>query len=868
MIPVANRPLMEHVVDLLRGHGFCDIVVTVAFQANAIQNYFGNGAEFGVRMVYASEEPPRGTAGSVRNAMAELHEPFLVISGDVLTDIDLGAVVDYHRRKQALATIALRSMPNPLEFGIVMTNPDGSVERFLEKPSWGEVFSDTINTGIYVFEPGIFDFIAEGVSDFSADVFPLLLGGPPLVYGFISDGYWEDIGTLQAYARAHQDILDGRVHVDLPGFSLRNGIWLGEGAEVDPAAHVQGPAIIGDYCRVDAGATLGEYTVLGRNVRVGVDAFIERAVAHDNAYLGPGVRLRGCTVGRGSDLRRGARIEEGVVLGDECFIGEHAVVHAGVKIFPFKTVEHGAIVNSSIVWESRGARHLFGRLGVSGLANVDISPELAVRLAMAFATTMPRGATVTVSRDTGRVARMLKQAVTVGLNAAGADVADLEVATVPVSRFGVRHEHSAGGVSVRSSSEDPQSVVLRFFDGNGIDLPEAAQRKVERIFYREDFRRCLAEATGDIGYPVRVPDLYARVLLGQVDNAAIRAAHFKVVLDYALGTASSIMPYVLGKLGAEVLSVNPYPTSEAAASFDRWEHAQGVSSLVRAAGAHFGAVIGPEGERITLVDDNGRTLSDREGLLALLSLVFGQGLVPGQERSLGPAGQGAARSPAGPPASPASSAPVGRPEPSAAMGTEPHGSSRQDNHGHNGLSPGDRTRRAALPVSAPSTAGKICEEAGATLVWTKLSAAHLMEVASQPGVEFAGSLDGGYIFPRFLPAYDAVATLVHTFALLAVSGAKLSDVVAGLPPVFTVHEAVVTPWEKKGLVMRSVMELSAGKPVTLVDGVKVAFPDGWSLVVPDPEEALTNVWAEGPTEAAANARAHEYARLVRGVLRV
>ncbi len=235
----------------------------------------------------------------------------------------------------------------------------------MEKPSWGQVFSDTINTGIYVLEPGIFDFIGDGVVDFSADVFPRLLGGErPLLYGCVTEGYWEDIGTLEAYSRAHQDILDGRVRVEMPGFSLGQGIWLGDGAEVDPAAVVRGPAIIGDNCRVEAGATLGEYTVLGRNVRVGADAFIERTVVHDNAYLGPGVRLRGATVGRSSELRRGARIEEGVVLGDECFIGEHAVVHAGVKVFPFKTVEHGAIVNSSIVWESRGARHLFGRHGI------------------------------------------------------------------------------------------------------------------------------------------------------------------------------------------------------------------------------------------------------------------------------------------------------------------------------------------------------------------------------------------------------------------------------------------------------------------------------------------------------------------------
>ena len=354
MIPMANRALMEHVVALLRRHGFNEIVVTVGFQANAIQTYFGNGDEFGVEIVYANEESPLGTAGSVRNAMKQLGEPFLVISGDVLTDIDLAALVNFHYKKKAVGTMALRSVANPLEFGIVMVAEDGSVERFLEKPTWGQVFSDTINTGIYVFEPEIFDYIGSGEVDFSSEVFPRLVAEGQLLYGYLTEGYWEDIGTLEAYARAHQDILDKRVYAEPPGFALSQGVWLGEGADVDPRAEIRGPAIIGDYCSVQAGATLGEYTVLGRNVRVGTDAFLERAIVHDNAYLGPGVRLSGCIVGRSSELRRGARIEEGAVIGDECFIGEHAVVHAGVRIYPFKTVEHGAIVNSSIVWESRG----------------------------------------------------------------------------------------------------------------------------------------------------------------------------------------------------------------------------------------------------------------------------------------------------------------------------------------------------------------------------------------------------------------------------------------------------------------------------------------------------------------------------------
>ncbi|MGI8753134.1 MAG: sugar phosphate nucleotidyltransferase [Acidimicrobiales bacterium] len=806
MMPIANRPMMEHIVTLLKSHGFDEIVVTVAFQANAIRTYFGNGSDFGVRMVYATEETPLGTAGSVRNAADELDEPFLVISGDVLTDVDLGGIVTAHRDRGALATLGLVSTDDPLEFGIVITRPDGSIVRFLEKPTCGQVFSDTINTGIYVLDPAIFEWIPpDEPLDFASEVFPQLLEQGRPVFGHVFDGYWEDVGTLDAYIKAHQDLLDRRVEIDIPGFRLGDGVWLGEGSEIDPEATIKGPAIIGDYCRVEAGAELATYTVLGSNVRVGADAFIERSVVHDNVYLGSGVRLRGCVVGRSSDLRRGARLEEGVVLGDECFVGRDAVINPGVKVYPFKTVERGAVVNSSIVWESRGARHLFGRLGVAGLANVDISPELAVKLAMAFGTTMKLGSTVVASRDTSRAARVLHRAVMVGLNATGVDVADLEVATVPTTRFAVRRELSSGGVSVRLDPDDPQSVIIRFFDANGIDLSEADQKKIERLYYREDFRRSLAGEIGDLRYPARTVELYTAELMATVNVDPVRAAGFKVVLDYAYGAASFVMPNVLAKLGADVLSVNPYASTRQALSFDRFEHAARVAELVRASGAQLGAVIDSDGEHLTLVDDDGHVLSDTEGLMAVLRLVLAQEL---------------------------------------------------------GNSP-----TVVLPVAIGREVEAMCADAGAVLLWSKLSTAHVMEVASDPGVDFAASGEGGYIFPSFLPAFDAVATLVQALALLAGTGTRLSAVVAELPKVRIVHGTVATPWDQKGLVMRTILEHSAGRDVVLVDGVKVLYDDGWALVLPDPDEPITHLWAEAPSDSEARSRAEEYARRIRSLVR-
>jgi mannose-1-phosphate guanylyltransferase / phosphomannomutase len=804
MLAMANRPMMEHVVHLLRQHGMSDIVVTVAFMANAVRNYFGDGSELGVRMVYATEETPLGTAGSVLNAREELDQRFLVISGDVLTDLDLSAVVDFHETKGALATLALSAVENPLEFGIVITREDGSIERFLEKPTWGQVFSDTINTGIYVLEPEIFDFIpGDRAVDFSSEVFPSVLEAGRPLYGFVASGYWEDVGTTQAYLKAHQDLLDDRVQVEIDGFPLRPGVWLGRGSIVDPSAVVEGPAIIGDNCSVGPGAVLGEYTTLGANVRLAEGVQIRRSVVADNGSLGPGARVEGAVIGRNCDLRRGARCEPGAVLGEGCLIGADAVIRSDVKVYPFKTVETGATVNSSIVWESSGTRMLFGRDGVRGIANVDISPELAVRLSMAWASTLDKGSTVVVSRDTSRAARVLKRAIGVGCNAAGINTSDLEVATVPVTRHQVRNSESAGGVTVRLSADDPESVVIRFFDEGGLDLDEGGQRKIERLYHREEFRRVLAREIGDIDFPSRAVEHYTADLMGVVDRAAVPRIGLKLVLDLSYGSASFVMPNLLSKLDADVLVVNPFAQTPGAMATDRSQSAARVADLVRASGARLGAVLDPDCERLTIVDDEGTVLSDDMAVLLMLRLV---------------------------------------------VETQAH-------------------PKVALPVAASRAAEQICADANVPLTFTKLSSSNLMEVAASGDITFAASQTGGFVFPAFLPAYDAAAALVELVSMLEASGQSLSKVVRSLPPVRIAHESVVTPWEKKGMVMRTIVEQLAGRDLVLVDGVKVPEEDGWALVLPDPEEPLTHVWAEGPSDARAQATAQQYAMRLRQLLR-
>jgi mannose-1-phosphate guanylyltransferase/phosphomannomutase len=788
MLPLVGRPMMEHIVSLLQRHGITDIVVTVAFMPSVIRNYFGNGGELGVRMVYATEEVPLGTAGSVRNAMDELDERFLVISGDVLTDIDLTEVVAFHEKNQALATIALSAVENPLEFGIVITNEDGSIERFLEKPGWGQVFSDTINTGIYVLEPEIFDLIPDGRAvDFSSEVFPAALEAGQPLYGYVADGYWEDVGTTAAYLSAHHDILDAKVQVDVGGFELRPGIWLGKGSTVHPEARVESPCFIGENCTVDGGVVLAPYSVIGANTQVAEWVEIERSVVGENSYIGPASHLEGTVVGRSGDLRRGTRLEPGSVLGEGCLIGAGAQIRTDVKVYPGKVVEAGAQVNTSLVWESGGSRTLFGREGVEGIANVDISPELAVRLAKAWASTLPKGAQITTSRDTSRVARVLKRALMVGANSVGVNVTDLEVASIPVTRHHIRSRGNKAGLTVRLNPEDPQSVIIRFFDDRGLDLSESDQRRIERLYHREEFRRVTAADIGDIDFSPRAIEHYTESVVQAFALDRSLGADMKLVTDLSYGATSFVMPNLLAKIGADVLSINPYAQTPGMISVDVLTSSARVADAVRSSGADIGAVIDAGGEHLTLIDGTGHVLGHDQAMMVFIELLT--------------------RSSAGDPG------------------------------------PG----RVVLPVSASDRAAELCLRRGAEIEWTGLAPWRLMEAAASGGVIFGADQSGGFIFPALLPSFDASAALAALVALLVRAEVTLAEVVAGLPETAIVHRVVPTPFEQKGLVMRTLMEqlAEAGAELELVDGIKVREGDGWVLVVPDPEEPVTHIWAEG-----------------------
>lgn len=801
MVPLVDKPVMEHIIALLKRHGITDVVVTLQYLATVIQSHFGDGSSFGVSMRYSIEETPLGTAGSVKNAERWLDDTFLLISGDALTDFDLSAIIDVHRRKKAMATIALYSVPNPLEYGVVITDEEGRIKQFLEKPTWGEVFSDTVNTGIYVLEPEIFKYVPAGKPfDFSQDLFPIMLRNGDPLFGYVAQGYWCDVGNLQEYMRATADLLSGRVNLPIEGERIRQDVWAGLGVEIDPQAQLFGPIYIGQDCRINPGVIIHGPTVIRDYSIIDDGATVDRSIIWRNSYIGRGAQLRGTIVCSQCTIKENAAVFEDTVIGDNTIIGEGAIIRPGVRIWPAKEVEPGATVTSSIIWPTQARRTLFGRNGVSGRVNIDITPEFAARLGAAYASTLPKGALVAMNRDPHRTPRMIKRALISGLPSAGVNVLDIKQVPIPVARYTTRTSGCAGAVHVRLDPEDPSVALISFMDQNGLDIDARTQRKIESAFFREDFRRVYLSDIGRILDDWTAADRYAEGFLKAVDVQTLRRAGLHVVVDYAYGSTSQVLPGLLGKLGCDVVAINAALDEErmSVGGEQLQQQLRQLSVITSALRADLGVRIDNAGERLWLVDGQGEIIPDTTALAAITLLACRSG----------------------------------------AQGT------------------------IAVPVTAPRVIEAIAAKHGVQVQRTKVDAQAIMAASARPGVMLAGDGQGRYCFPQFQPAFDGMYALARLLELLAAQRVSLADVVRSLPRFYMHLVQVACPWQHKGKVMRLLNETQGGASQQ-IDGVMIDLaPDEWVLVLPDADRPLFHVYAEGPRPDTAAELAKRYAELV------
>jgi mannose-1-phosphate guanylyltransferase/phosphomannomutase len=795
MVPIVGKPCMEHLLDLLRRHDMHEVVVTLAFMPQAIRTYFGDGTTLEMDVDYSVEEQPLGTAGSVRLARERLDDTFLVISGDALCDVDLTGLVAAHREKGAAVTIALKSVDNPLEFGIVVTDEDGRVERFLEKPSWGQVFSDTINTGIYVLEPEVLRHIpTDRPYDFSKELFPLLLEMGRPIYGHVLDGYWQDIGNLEQFRQANFDALDGRVQLDIPGLRLRGNVWVSEEVDINEVAGVAGPAFIGANCRIADGASIGAHAVLSQGVIVREGARVTRSVVDAGSYLGRSSVVEGAIIGRGCDLRDHVRVHEGVAIGDQVTIGPEATLFPGVRVYPFKEIETGAQIHESVVWETRAASTPFGREGATGLVNVDLTPETAVRLAAALGTALRRGDRVVASRASADACRMIQRAIISGLTSTGVHVADLRISPAAVTRHVLKTQALQAGIHVGRSSVDPEMIDVRFFEWPGNQMTATLQKEVEKHFSRHELRRATFAEVGETTYPARVRESYAQDILDSLDAEAVRRRRFRVALDYGYSPAAFTLPLVLGPLGVEAIAAHGFFVEDVADELGTVD----ARRIVTGVRADLGVVLDRAAERLLLVDERGEAVPADLGMLLVVKLLVLAG----------------------------------------------------------------REGRIAVPITATDRVDELVAGSALEIVRTQHSLGDLTRAATEDGVVLAVAPTGGFVFPDVVPGYDAVTTVCRLLELLAGQEPPISELVAQLPRPTLVHRELPCPWRRKGLVMRLVNEQLADRRLDLMDGVKAYDDRGWVQVLPDPDEPLVHVYAEGETEELTGELAGEVAGFV------
>jgi mannose-1-phosphate guanylyltransferase/phosphomannomutase len=667
---------------------------------------------------------------------------------------------------------------------------------------------------MYILDPAVFAYMEPGKNyDWSQDIFPRILDEGRPIYGYVMSDYWTDIGNLNQYREAQYTVLEGRTKIPVPGESV-DGIWMGEGCDISPQAELLPPVQLGRNVKIKAGAVIGPYSVIGDNAIIEEYAVVNRSILWDNVYTGVGTRLEACTICGHVTLQRDCTVQEGAVIGERCRIERDSVIRSQIKLWPDKIIEAGSTVTTSLVWGQKWLGSLFRGLGVMGIANIELTPDFATKLASCFGAYLKRGSTVVTARDSGLASRMIKRAMISGLMSVGCNILDLRSMPLPIMRHMLRGTGAAGGMYVRPAPTNPRLLLIEFMDENGIYLSKAAERKLETIFFREDFGRADIEQIGNLEFSSRSVEQYAESYARHLNSEIIEAVRPKVVVDFSYGRLSTVFPQILGVLGCDVIALNAYvdatrspKTAQARAAF-----LPNLTQIVQTLNADLGVIFQNNGERLTLVDETGNIIED-EMLLAVFCVL------------------------------------VARTQARARIG---------------------------IPVTAPGNIETLVSLHGGDVRRSKADVRSLMALSSaehakpdtrdpkpEPQVHFAGDTSGGFIFSEFQPGFDSMYAFGKLLEMLCATGLGLAEIHRELPPVTLAKAVVGCPWEAKGRIMR---ELTRAAEVTgqvdLIDGIKIKSDGAWALILPDASEPYFHLYAEAPTRDESERLVREYANRI------
>ncbi|MCZ0754617.1 sugar phosphate nucleotidyltransferase [Anoxybacillus sp. J5B_2022] len=608
MVPLVGKPVLEYTIEWLKRFGVTDIAITIHYLGETIKQYFGDGSRFGVNICYFEEQEPLGTAGSIKHAESFIDDTFVVVSGDALTDVDLSEAIAFHRDRHALATIVTSQQANPLDYGGIIAANDGKVKQLIEKPKWNEVYSDFVNTGIYIFERDILQHINENETcDFSSDIFPMLLKNDAPLYAFLAKGYWLDIGTIQQYRKAHIDILNKHVHVSINGKELFPHVWVGADVQIEDGAVIIGPAFIGDGACIRKNVKIEPYTVIGANVQIGEHTSVKRSVIWDRVYIGRYCELRGSLLAGDTYVANHVELLEQSVIGSHCTIQPNVQVKPTIKIWPKKTIGEGTVVHSSLFWGKQALQPLFGTRGISGVANVEMTPEYVTKLGAAYGSTLPLHSHIIVAGDGHPFTNLMKQAFAQGLHTSGICTAEWqEGVTAPVVRYHLSQSPYAGGVYI-FLEESEQKVYIDLYDEHGYPLDRFREKAVEHAFVQEKLRRVSLEQIGFSNYELQPSTSYIQAIHQHI---ALPLCHAKAIF-VSDENVYRLVEQLLHDQQCDMAILKNAPLHE-------------LSEYLKTTNALFALIAKNDGEQFLVMDEKGNILTEEQlfFLYTIISLWF------------------------------------------------------------------------------------------------------------------------------------------------------------------------------------------------------------------------------------------------------
>lgn len=790
LVPLINKPLMEHVIYLLKKNGFKEIGVTLHYLPNTVMRYFGDGSDFGVKIYYSIEEKPLGTAGGVKYLVEKYgwNETLIIISGDVFTNIDLNKMLAYHKKKGSIFTMAVRRTDDPTKYGIALVDEEGRVRRFLEKPSWSEVFSDLINMGIYIIEPEAIDMIPYNEEyDFAKNLIPNILKYDEPIYAWRADEYyWSDIGSIQQYKETHNDILSGKVKIDskILGKEFVRGVYVGENTAVEDLDNIIPPVAIGNDTRIKSNTIIGPLTVIGSNNIVESGAKIEKSIIWDHSYIGPASTIINSIICNNVHVGDHVAIMEGAVIGDDTRIGRGSIIRPNIKVWPSKIIDPYTIVSINIKWGIRWYKTLIEPWGITGLLNIEITPELASRIGSAIGSSLLRSGKIAVARDTYASSRIVKHSLVAGIMSTGISVDDLRISPLPVLTNYIKKKKLNGGIHISSLVYDPLRIRIKIFDHTGRFITSSQAKRIENIFFKEAFRKVLGDQVGDLYPTIDHIDQYIEDVIRHLSLEDIRRLN-RVLIDCSYGSAGSLWPRLVRETGLSIYQVNCNELSPIMPPREPFIHGSVDSAIkiIPLLGLSAGFIYDSDADKMIMITDSGKVVSGDQ-LIVLIAKIL-----------LETRGKG----------------------------------------------------KIVIPHNSSKTIVDTIREYGGEVIFAEQGLMGLSEHINE-NVLMAADERGGIIYPWLHYGSDAIYTTLLILEYLGSTGYNLSALLDQIPRTTVVKKTIIIPYSQRGKFMRMIYEELKEKEIDTLDGIKIVEENlGFGYIRPLPNEPLIEITAESDT---------------------